>query len=145
MTAASTMQIQHNRAHVMSDSKMPVLMKFSTHHCHASQEMAVFDLAVAARFGMDFIDVNMNECQSDQPYRKILLHHHPIEQEIAYPTYLLVHQPDGDFRIQGEIVGSLSEASFRSRIAGFLETSGVIDPGDLPRAILPAAVGLLPG
>ena len=129
----------------MPDSEMPVLMKFSTHNCHVCQEMAGFDSAVADRLGMDFIDVNMNDRQSDHPYRKILLHHHPIEQEIAYPTYLLVHQPDGDFRIQGEIVGSLSQGSFRSRIAGFLQTSGLIDPGDSSRVIPPSGVGLESG
>jgi hypothetical protein len=110
----------------MPDSELPVLMKFSTHDCHVCLTMADFDSAVAASFGMNFIDVNMAGCQSDQAYRRILLHHHPIEQEIAFPTYLLVQDPDGDFQIQGEIVGSLSESSFGSRIAGLLTTSGQI-------------------
>lgn len=95
---------------------MLALVKFSSHDCSACEFMAGFDSRMATDMGLEFIDVNMKNLQSYRHYRRILLQQHPLRRELELPTYFLVLDPDGDFHVQGEIVGSMTQENFRQRL-----------------------------
>ncbi len=102
---------------------MLTLLKYSTHDCSICQRMATFDTRVAAELGLAFMDVDMKNPLIYGRYRKVLLHHYPLKQNLGLPTYLLVDNPDGDFSIHGEIAGGLSEHRFQARLQELLRES----------------------
>jgi len=78
--------------------------------------MAEYDSEVAKEKGLPFLEVNVNDADIYKKYRHILLHQFPMKRELKYPTYLLVENPQGDFVVQGEIVGSCSREEFSDRL-----------------------------
>lgn len=93
--------------------------------------MSGFDERVAKELSLYFLDVNMKNPVAYRAYRRILLSHHPGAHEISLPTYLLVRDPEGDFSVQGEIVGAMQEEAFRNRVRTFVV-------GDVPEDLEPA-------
>lgn len=81
--------------------------------------------------GLAFLDVNMKNPIAYRAYRRILLSCYPGTHEISLPTYLLVRDLEGDFSVQGEIVGAMQEEAFRNRVRTFVV-------GDLPEDFEPA-------
>jgi hypothetical protein len=107
----------------MMTKNMLTLLKYSTHDCSICQRMATFDAKVADDLGLAFVDVDMKNPLIYGRYRKILLHHYPLKQNLGLPTYLLVESPEGDFSIHGEIAGGLPEDRFQARLQELLRES----------------------
>lgn len=99
------------------------LLKYSTHDCSICQRMATFDARVAAELGLAFVDVDMKNPLIYGRYRKVLLHHYPLKQNLGLPTYLLVENPEENFSIHGEIAGGLPEDRFLARLQELLHES----------------------
>lgn len=83
--------------------------------------MAGFDHTVAEALGLDFIDVNMKDPDSYQPYRDLLLSQYPGKRDLSLPTYLLARGQDGGVSVQADLVGAMEEEVFRSRLKALLQ------------------------
>jgi hypothetical protein len=82
--------------------------------------MTGFDHTVAEALGLKFVDVNMKDPDSYQPYRDLLLRHYPGKRELSLPTYLLTRRQDGEVSVQADLVGAMEEDVFRSRLKALL-------------------------
>jgi hypothetical protein len=102
---------------------MLTLLKYGTHDCSICQRMATFDARAANELGLAFVDVDMKNPLIYGRYRKVLLHHYPIKQDLGLPTYLLVDSPEGNFSIIGEIAGGMPEDRFQAHLQKLLPES----------------------
>ena len=93
------------------------LIKFSSEDCGTCHRMSFYDSKVANELDVDFISVKLQDTNVYRKYRSILLKQYPTKEGMGWPTYLLVDNPDGDFRIIGELKGGISKGDFRERLS----------------------------
>ncbi|RMF22640.1 MAG: thioredoxin family protein [Cyanobacteria bacterium J083] len=89
------------------------VIKFSSENCGICHKMSFYDEKVARELGLDFIDVKMQDTATYRKYRKILLAQYPDKTGMGWPTYIVCEQPEGDFKILGEIKGGHPKGEFR--------------------------------
>lgn len=82
--------------------------------------MSHYDSSVTKELGCDFISVILQEVEVYRKYRRILLEKYPSKEGMGWPTYLLVSNPDGDFKIHGEIKGGMPKGEFRTRLTSLI-------------------------
>jgi|LakMenE01Jun11ns_1017448.scaffolds.fasta_scaffold8518112_1 hypothetical protein len=68
----------------------------------------------------------------DHRCRRILLEGLPLRAELSLPPWLLVRDPDGDFRLRGEFVGCAPKDSFEQSLRDLMQivtstTLGFVD------------------
>ena len=93
------------------------LIKFSSEDCGTCHRMSFYDSKVANELDVDFISVKLQDTNVYRKYRSILLKQYPTKEGMGWPTYLLVDNPEGDFRIIGELKGGIAKGDFRERLA----------------------------
>ena len=93
------------------------LLKFSSEDCGTCHRMSFFDSKVAGELGVDFISVKLQDTITYRKYRHILLKQYPTKEGMGWPTYLLVKDLEGEFKIIGELKGGISKGDFRERLA----------------------------
>ena len=93
------------------------LIKFSSEDCGTCHRMSFYDSKVANELDIDFISVKLQDTTVYRKYRPILLKQYPSKEGMGWPTYLLVDNPEGDFRIIGELKGGIAKGDFRERLA----------------------------
>ena len=93
------------------------LIKFSSEDCGTCHRMSFYDSKVANELEIDFISVKLQDTTVYRKYRPILLKQYPTKEGMGWPTYLLVDNPEGDFRILGELKGGIAKGDFRERLA----------------------------
>ncbi len=82
--------------------------------------MSHYDKSVANDLGLQFIGVMLQDTTLYRKYRPILLSKYPNKEGMGWPTYLLVKDPDGEFKVLGEIKGGMPKGSFREKLNGLL-------------------------
>ena len=92
------------------------LIKFSSEDCGTCHRMSFFDSKVATELGLEFISVKLQDTVVYRKYRPILLKQYPTKEGMGWPTYLLVNEPEGDFKIIGELKGGIAKGDFRERL-----------------------------
>ena len=92
------------------------LIKFSSEDCGTCHRMSFFDSKVADELGLEFINVKLQDTVVYRKYRPILLTQYPSKEGMGWPTYLLVDDPDGEFKIIGELKGGIPKGDFRERL-----------------------------
>ena len=92
------------------------LIKFSSEDCGTCHRMSFYDSKVANELDIDFISVKLQDTNVYRKYRPILLKQYPTKEGMGWPTYLLVDEPEGDFRIIGELKGGIAKGEFRERL-----------------------------
>ena len=93
------------------------LIKFSSEDCGTCHRMSFYDSKVANELDVDFISVKLQDTNVYRKYRSILLKQYPTKEGMGWPTYLLVDNPEGDFRIIGELKGGIAKGDFRERLS----------------------------
>ncbi len=94
------------------------LIKFSSEDCGTCHKMSHYDSKVAEELGFEFINVLMQDVNAYRKYRQILLQKYPKKEGMGWPTYLLVSDPESDFKIIGEVKGGMPKGDFRNRLKG---------------------------
>ena len=92
------------------------LIKFSSEDCGTCHRMSFFDSKVANELGLEFINVKLQDTVVYRKYRPILLTQYPSKEGMGWPTYLLVDDPEGQFKILGELKGGIPKGDFRERL-----------------------------
>ncbi len=87
--------------------------------------MSHYDSKVTEELNCQFIDVKMQDVQMYRKYRHILLEKYPDKQGIGWPTYLLVTEPDGEYKLLGELKGGMQKGDFRDKLTKLIESAGV--------------------
>ncbi len=85
--------------------------------------MSFYDQKVAAELGLNFIDVKMQDTATYRKYRHILLTQYPNKADMGWPTYLICDDPEGNFKILGEVKGGHPKGEFRTRLQDFVGES----------------------
>jgi hypothetical protein len=98
----------------------PTLIKFSSEDCGLCHKMAFYDQKVAEELGFEFVDVKMQDTATYRKYRKILLTQYPDKSQMGWPTYILCEEPEGEFKILGEVKGGHQKGEFRTRLQALL-------------------------
>lgn len=83
--------------------------------------MAFYDQKVAEELGFEFVDVKMQDTATYRKYRKILLTQYPDKSQMGWPTYILCKEPEGEFKILGEVKGGHQKGEFRTRLQALLD------------------------
>ena len=99
------------------------VIKYSSSDCGTCHRMSHYDESVVLEFGLEFIDVPMQETQIYRKYRKILLSQYPNKEGMGWPTYLIVSSLDDDFKLIGEVKGGMSKGDFRTKISEVIANS----------------------
>lgn len=102
---------------------MLTLLKYGTHECSICHAMADYDSRIAKELGLGFVEVDLMAPEIYRRYRAVLLHQHPLKQELRIPAYVLVEEPEGSFRIHGEISGDIPEDRFRALLQELITSS----------------------
>lgn len=92
------------------------VIKFSSEDCGICHKMSFYDQKVAEELGLGFVSVKMQDTATYRKYRKILLAQYSDKAEMGWPTYLICDEPDGAFKILGEVKGGHPKGEFRSRL-----------------------------
>ena len=96
------------------------LIKFSSEDCGTCHRMSFFDSKVAEDMGVEFINVKLQDTLVYRKYRQILLKQYPTKEGMGWPTYLLVTDPEAEFKIIGELKGGIAKGEFRERLSKLL-------------------------
>lgn len=78
--------------------------------------MSFYDQKVAQELGLYFVDIKMQDTETYRKYRKVLLAQYPDKADMGWPTYLICEDPEGDFKIVGEVKGGHPKGEFRDRL-----------------------------
>ncbi len=78
--------------------------------------MSHYDSKICEELGIEFVGVMMQDTIMYRKYRNILLAQYPNKEGMGWPTYLLVQDPDSEFKILGEIKGGMTKGDFRDRL-----------------------------
>ncbi len=78
--------------------------------------MSHYDQKVAEELGMSFVDVKMQDTPTYRKYRKILLTQYPDKAEMGWPTYIICEEPEGEFKIIGEVKGAHPKGELREKL-----------------------------
>ncbi len=92
------------------------LLKFSSEDCGLCHKMSFYDAKVANELGLDFIDIKMQDTATYRKYRQILLTQYPDKVDMGWPTYIICEEPEGEFKILGEVKGGHPKGEFRKRL-----------------------------
>ncbi len=92
------------------------ILKFSSEDCGICHKMSFYDAKVANELGLEFVDIKMQDTATYRKYRKILLTQYPDKAEMGWPTYLICEDPEGEFKILGEVKGGHPKGEFRKRL-----------------------------
>jgi len=98
------------------------VLKFSSEDCGTCHRMSHYDARVAEELGLAFVSVMLQDTETYRRYRKVLLAQYPNKEGMGWPTYLLVENPEGDFRIHGELRGGMPKGHFRDRLSALIPT-----------------------
>jgi hypothetical protein len=104
------------RRFLMSTDLSLSVLKFSSEDCGICHKMAFYDQKVAQELGLAFVDIKMQDTVTYRKYRQILLAQYPDKAEMGWPTYLICEDPEGEFKIIGEVKGGHPKGEFRSRL-----------------------------
>ena len=99
------------------------ILKFSSEDCGTCHRMSHYDSKVTEELGLVFINVMLQDTQVYRKYRNILLAKYPNKKGMGWPTYLLVENPEDDFKILGEIKGGMSKGDFRSKVLSLIPSN----------------------
>ena len=99
------------------------VVKFSSEDCGICHKMSFYDKKVTEELGMEFIDVKMQDRPTYTKYRKILLSQYPDKADMGWPTYLICEDPEGDFKVIGEVKGGHPKGEFRGRLQAIVGSS----------------------
>ena len=58
----------------------------------------------------------LQDIDTYKKYRRILLSQYPNKEGMGWPTYLVVEEPDDNFKIIGEIRGGMPKGDFRDKL-----------------------------
>jgi hypothetical protein len=98
------------------------VLKFSSEDCGTCHRMSHYDASVAEELGLAFVSVMLQDTETYRRYRKVLLAQYPNKEGMGWPTYLMVENPEGDFRIHGELRGGMPKGDFRDRLSALIPT-----------------------
>ena len=93
------------------------LVKFSSEDCGTCHKMSHYDKNVAEELGCDFINVMLQDSETYRKYRRILLDLYPKKEGMGWPTYILVDNPDQEYKIFGQLKGGMPKGDFRNRLS----------------------------
>ena len=99
------------------------LIKFSSEDCGTCHRMSFFDSKVAKELDIEFISVKLQDTMVYRKYRPILLRQYPTKEGMGWPTYLLVENPEGEFKIIGELKGGIAKGDFRQRLSNLVSNN----------------------
>ena len=97
------------------------LVKFSSEDCGTCHKMSHYDSKVTESLNCKFVDVMIQDTVQYRKYRKILLSKYPTKDGMGWPTYLLVKDIEGDFKVVGELKGGMPKGDFRSKLEKLLQ------------------------
>ena len=96
------------------------VLKFSSEDCGICHKMSFYDAKVADELGLTFVDIKMQDTATYRKYRQVLLAQYPDKSDMGWPTYLICEDPEGDFRILGEVKGGHPKGEFRKRLQAII-------------------------
>ena len=96
------------------------VLKFSSEDCGTCHRMSHYDASVAEELGLALVSVMLQDTETYRRYRKVLLAQYPNKEGMGWPTYLVVEDPEGDFRIHGELRGGMPKGDFRTKLSALL-------------------------
>jgi hypothetical protein len=96
------------------------VLKFSSEDCGTCHRMSHYDGAVCTELGCSFVSVMLQDTEVYRRYRRVLLTQYPNKQDMGWPTYLLVTDPEGEFVIHGALRGGMPKGDFRTRLSALL-------------------------
>ena len=92
------------------------VLKFSSEDCGICHKMSFYDAKVANELGLDFVDIKMQDTATYRKYRRVLLTQYPDKSDMGWPTYIICEEPEGEFKILGEVKGGHPKGEFRKRL-----------------------------
>ncbi|EKV02282.1 hypothetical protein Lepto7375DRAFT_4505 [Leptolyngbya sp. PCC 7375] len=92
------------------------VLKFSSEDCGICHKMSFYDAKVASELGLEFIDIKMQDTATYRKYRRVLLTQYPDKSDMGWPTYIICEEPEGEFKILGEVKGGHPKGEFRKRL-----------------------------
>lgn len=92
------------------------VLKFSSEDCGICHKMSFYDAKVADELGLEFVDIKMQDTATYRKYRQVLLTQYPNKADMGWPTYIICEDPDGEFKILGEVKGGHPKGEFRKRL-----------------------------
>ena len=92
------------------------VLKFSSEDCGICNKMSFYDAKVANELGLEFVDIKMQDTATYRKYRQVLLAQYPNKADMGWPTYLICEDPEGEFKILGEVKGGHPKGEFRKRL-----------------------------
>ena len=92
------------------------VLKFSSEDCGICHKMSFYDAKVAEELGLTFVDIKMQDTATYRKYRHVLLAQYPDKSEMGWPTYIVCEEPEGDFKVLGEVKGGHPKGEFRKRL-----------------------------
>ncbi|MFM7228593.1 MAG: TlpA family protein disulfide reductase [Cyanobacteriota bacterium] len=104
----------------MDTTTTVTVLKFSSEDCGTCHRMSHYDARVAEELGLAFVSVMLQDTETYRRYRKVLLAQYPNKEGMGWPTYLVVEDPEGDFRIHGELRGGMPKGDFRERLTALI-------------------------
>ena len=96
------------------------VLKFSSEDCGICHKMSFYDAKVADELGLTFVDIKMQDTATYRKYRQVLLAQYPDKSDMGWPTYLICEDPEGDFKILGEVKGGHPKGEFRKRLQAII-------------------------
>ncbi len=96
------------------------VLKFSSEDCGICHKMSFYDAKVIDELGLNFIDIKMQDTATYRKYRKILLTQYPDKADMGWPTYIVCEEPEGEFKILGEVKGGHPKGEFRKRLQAII-------------------------
>lgn len=101
------------------------VLKFSSEDCGTCHKMSFYDQKVTEELGLRFVSIKMQDTATYKQYRKILLSQYPDKSQMGWPTYIICDEPEGEFKILGEVRGGHPKGEFRSRLQEVLTQAEV--------------------
>ncbi|MEL6129280.1 MAG: thioredoxin family protein [Cyanobacteria bacterium J06628_4] len=92
------------------------VLKFSSEDCGICHKMSFYDAKVADELGLTFVDIKMQDTATYRKYRQVLLTQYPDKAEMGWPTYIICEEPEGKFKILGEVKGGHPKGEFCKRL-----------------------------
>ncbi|MEA5464554.1 thioredoxin family protein [Leptothoe sp. PORK10 BA2] len=92
------------------------ILKFSSEDCGICHKMSFYDAKVSEELGLEFVDIKMQDTATYRKYRQVLLTQYPDKADMGWPTYIICEEPEGEFKILGEVKGGHPKGEFRQRL-----------------------------
>lgn len=97
------------------------VLKFSSEDCGICHKMSFYDAKVAEELGLTFVDIKMQDTATYRKYRHVLLAQYPDKSEMGWPTYIVCEEPEGEFKVLGEVKGGHPKGEFRKRLQAVVD------------------------